>query len=113
MGLKIRMVMLLCLVAAAALSGYGAYSSIRRTAESAVPEEVYAQLMADAEDAEFFLRSDGSHVAVYSGARGRTPVSVTGIEVSGLRSADRAMLDAGIPVADRETLLYLLEDLGS
>lgn len=113
MGVKIRMALLLCLMAAAAFSGYGAYSSIHHAAGSAVPEEVYAELKKDEDAAEFFLRSNGSHVAVYSNSRSRSPLRVTAIEVSGLRSADRALLEAGIPVRDRETLLFLLEDLGS
>ena len=41
------------------------------------------------------------------------PVTVTAIEVSNLRGADRAMLEKGIPVSDKSELLELLEDLGS
>ena len=38
---------------------------------------------------------------------------MTGIELSCLRNADRAMVQAGIPVLSRQELLLLLEDLGS
>ena len=41
------------------------------------------------------------------------PEEITGIELKNLRRADRAMLEAGLPVPDRDTLLTLLEDLGS
>ncbi len=52
-------------------------------------------------------------MAVYAGARDSEPVTVTGIELDCLRSADRAMVEQGIPVTDRKELLLLLEDLGS
>ena len=66
-----------------------------------------------AESAEFFLRSSGGYVAVYTGQKEKEPVTVTAIEVSNLRGADRAMLEKGIPVSDKSELLELLEDLGS
>lgn len=113
MSLKLRAGLLLCLVVAAGLAVCGAYSSIHRRSSSAVPEEVYAQLRESEAEAEFFLRSDGSHVAVYSGGRVRSPLLVTAIEISTLRAADRAMLESGIPAADTAALLALLEDLGS
>ena len=59
------------------------------------------------------LRGDAGYVAVYEKAKDREPVSVTGIELKCLREADRAMLEAGIPVINRRELLLLLEDLGS
>ena len=52
-------------------------------------------------------------MAVYDGDGYRAPLSVTGIELQCLRGADRAMVEAGIPVTDRRELLLLLEDLGS
>ena len=52
-------------------------------------------------------------MAVFERARDREPVSVTGIELKNLREADRAMIEAGIPVISRHELLQLLEDLGS
>lgn len=113
MTLRLRVWLLSVLVLAAAVSGYSALRSIRRGIDSAFPEEVYAQFTVGGNDAEFYLRSRDGYVAVYSGSRGRSPVTVTDIEVAGLRGTDRAMLESGIPVADRQTLLYLLEDLGS
>lgn len=38
---------------------------------------------------------------------------MTRIELKCLRAADRAMVEAGIPVLSRQELLQLLEDLGS
>ena len=58
-------------------------------------------------------KSCDGFVAVYTASRSRAPESVTAIEVASLRSADRAMIERGIPVADRQELLELLEDLGS
>ena len=50
---------------------------------------------------------------MYENGRRREPISVTGIELKCLRGADRAMVEAGIPVISRTELLQLLEDLGS
>ena len=66
-----------------------------------------------ADSAEYYLRDSNGRVAVYAGRRDKSPLSVTAIETAGLRSADRAMLRGGIPVADTQALLRLLEDLGS
>ena len=52
-------------------------------------------------------------MGVYSGKRTKQPLSVTAIELAALRTADRALVEKGIPVTDRQSLLYLLEDLGS
>lgn len=112
MSLKFRLGMLLCLMAAAAISLYTAYSSINRTADSRVPQDIYAEFLS-LENAEYYLRPNGEYVGIYSGTRGRTPLSVTGIELSNLRGADRALIEKGIPVADSAALLSLLEDLGS
>lgn len=113
MGMKIRIGLLVCLMVAAAAAGVGAYRSINRGSALAVPEEVYARFKADEAGAEYYLRSCGGYVAVYSGVRERSPVTVTDIEIAQLRGADKALLDTGIPVTDGRALLYLLEDLGS
>ena len=63
--------------------------------------------------AEYFLKNCDGFVAVYRSTKGRAPESVTAIEIAGLRAADRAMLERGIPVSDRQELLELLEDFGS
>lgn len=52
-------------------------------------------------------------MAVFETERARKPLRVTEIELCCLRAADRAMVEAGIPVLSRQELLTLLEDLGS
>lgn len=65
-----------------------------------------------AEEGYVLAASDG-RVAVYEAGNRRTPIAVTDISLDTLRAADRAMLDAGLPVPDSDALLRLLEDLGS
>ena len=110
---RLKLALLMCLTAAALYIGVEAYRGLQPERSSELPEELYARFLARAEDAEFYLRGSGAYVAVYSSPRDREPVSVTGIELGGLRGADRAMLEEGIPVTDRKELLLLLEDLGS
>ena len=52
-------------------------------------------------------------VAVFDRGDPATPRSVTDIELSSLRAADRALIEHGCPVASEEALQALLEDLGS
>jgi len=112
MKLKLRIALMVCLVLTAAFTALEAYRSInRRSGASLMPEEVYAGFVRS--DAQYYLRPSGEFVAVFSGERDKAPVSVTEIELAGLRRADRAMVESGIPVSDREQLLFLLEDLGS
>ena len=65
------------------------------------------------EDAAYILRDLGGYVAVYEGRKAREPAEVTAIETACLRAADRRLLTDGIPAADSQELLGLLEDLGS
>jgi len=60
----------------------------------------------------YVLGAAEGRVAVLDAAS-RSPVSLTDIELSGLREADREKLSTGLPVESREELLSLLEDLGS
>ena len=113
MRLKLRIVLLMCLAAAALYMGGEAYRSLRPATGSAIPQEIYARYAAGADMARFYLRDSGGYVAVYEQERDKTPLAVTDIELACLRSADQAMLEAGIPVLDRQELLKLLEDLGS
>ncbi len=112
MGLKLRIALMSCLLAAAAFTAAEAYRSIVPK-KTDIPQEVYAQFLGREEEAEYFLRPSQGYVAVYRGKRDKTPESVTDIEISGLRDTDRALLQQGIPVSDRRELLALLEDLGS
>lgn len=113
MRLKLRIALLVLLVTAALYTGGEAYRSLQPAPNSLLPEDIYRSFQARAEDAQFFLKSSGGYVVVYEDARYRSPLTVTGIETACLCGADRAMLEAGIPVSDRRELLLLLEDLGS
>ncbi len=112
MGLKLRIALMTCLIAAAAFTATEAYKSIV-PAQTVIPDEVYAQFTTHEDEAKYFLRPCEGYVAVYDGQREKTPVSVTDIEMSNLRSTDRALVQKGIPVSDQRELLSLLEDLGS
>lgn len=113
MRLRIRIALLLCLAALATYTGTEAVKSLKPAVESAVPEEIYTDFLTHSEQAEYYLGSYEGFVAVYAGSYDRQPQTVTAIEVDGLRAADRAMLQRGIPVVSLRELLTLLEDLGS
>lgn len=53
------------------------------------------------------------HVAIFEVGRTSEPMVETNIDVAGLRSVDRQMLDSGIIVVTYEDVLKLLEDFGS
>ena len=61
----------------------------------------------------FVLSESGGNLAVFLPEDMNTPVSVTAIELSGLRDSDRALVRCGIPASSREELLQLLEDFSS
>lgn len=113
MALKTRGFLLLCLMGAALWAGLAAFRSIRPADSSALPAEIYRSLSTEADRAEYLLRQRSGYVAVYPNERGAKPEHVTAIALSTLRAADRAMLELGIPAADRPSMLQLLEDLGS
>ncbi len=113
MRTRIRAFFLMCLMVAAAWTALGAYRSIRSPWDSELPGDLYRSLTSQAEQAKFYLRAQEGRIAVYPNRRGAAPEKITGIELSTLRAADRAMLLHGIPAADRQSLLQLLEDLGS
>ncbi len=113
MRLRIRIALLLGLTLAAVYTGTQAARSLHPAVRDTLPAEIYARYSSREESAQYFLKNCDGFVAVYRGASGRTPETVTAIEVSLLRAADRAMLERGIPVADRQELLTLLEDFGS
>ena len=83
------------LVAAFALLGAAAAGEKSAEAESA---------------AEYSLRSEGSVVSVYMDGE---MVASTEIDLTGLRSADRELLQKGVAVRDYEELIRLIEDLNS
>lgn len=113
MMMKIKVAMLVLLATTAMFTAMEAYSSLQPVGSDWPPEEMFTALFGSADEAEYYLKSCDGFVAVYTGVRARSPERVTAIETSGLRGTDKAMLDRGIPVTDRETMLVLLEDLGS
>ena len=60
----------------------------------------------------YVLGAMGDSVAVYAGGDLKNPLDVTDIELASLRETDRELITKGMPVASREELLQLLEDLG-
>ena len=113
MKFRAKAALLMVLVAGALFTGAEAAYSLRPRENRQLPKEVYESFAVRADAAEFVIKASGDYVAVFERARDREPVSVTGIELKNLREADRAMIEAGIPVISRHELLQLLEDLGS
>ena len=113
MKIRAKAALLMCLMAGALCSAAEAFRSVQPPADARLPKEIYERFAVRADAAEFVLRDNGKYVAVYEKAKSRDPLSVTGIELRCLREADRAMVEAGIPVISRRELLLLLEDLGS
>ena len=113
MSLRAKAALLLCLTAGALYSGAEAFRSVQPPVNAQLPKEIYERYAVRAEAAEYVLRGSGNYVAVFERSGSRDPLSVTGIELRCLRKADRAMVEAGIPVISRRELLLLLEDLAS
>ncbi len=113
MKIKIRIAVLCLLLTAALYMGAQAVGSVRNSRTASVPEEVYRELICNADKAKYYVKSRDGYVAVFENKHFREPLKITEIETGQLRKADRAMLEKGIPVADRMQLLRLLEDLGS
>ena len=110
---RAKAAVLLLLTAGALYSAAEAFRSVQRPVSAKLPKDIYERYAVRADAAEFLLKEDGGRVAVYERAHPREPLEVTGIELRCLRAADRAMVEAGIPVISRRELLLLLEDLGS
>lgn len=110
---KIKALLLVLLALSATYTAMEAYSTLQPTSMDIPTEEMLSAIFDAGDGAEYYLKNCDGFVAVYSGFGTRRPDSVTAIETSGLRLADKAMLERGIPVPDRERLLELLEDLGS
>jgi len=113
MSVRIRAALLLGLSALAAYSAERAVASVRPAWEAMLPQELYADFQTRSERAAYILRQRDGRIVVFTAGKERSPERTTDIEVEGLRHADRALLEKGIPAADRRELLLLLEDLGS
>ncbi len=111
--IKIRIVILCLLLTAALYMGSQAIGSLQSGKQCSLPEEIYGDFAAKADTAQFFVKNNDGFVTVFKDKKFRKILTVTEIETAFLRKTDRAMLETGIPVADRTELLRLLEDLGS
>ena len=94
-----RIVLCICLMALAVTMAAFTLADFRRAAASP--------------DGALMLGAWQGSVAVFDRGDPSAPQYVTDIELSALRATDRALIEHGYPVADRETLQTLLEDLGS
>lgn len=94
------------ITAASAINGITGPAGAAQEPESGI---IWPQ---DVENAQFILREYDGCVAVFAAGE-NTPITMTDISVRTLREADRALLNAGLPAADRDEVLTLLEDLGS
>lgn len=101
------------LLSSALFSASAAIRSFDKYKNAALPGEIYSDFLSQKDKAEYFLKSSGGYVTVFSDDSFKKPLEITPIETGVLRKADRAMLEEGIPVRDRTQLLRLLEDLGS
>ncbi len=109
MRLRYRIGACILLLATAALCASYTVADLRGTQRREVTQETPAPVTATE---RFTLCARNGCVAVLDPALGETAV-VTDIELATLREADRKLIEAGLPVASREQLLALLEDLGS
>ena len=104
MKVGIRIVLCVLLVCAAlTMAVFTALGFAPRSGGETAPER----------EARYVLGESGGNIAVYSSADPDEPVTVTNIELSQLREADRAEIRAGLIVGTESELLQLLEDLGS
>ncbi|HHU22064.1 MAG TPA: hypothetical protein GXZ52_01390 [Clostridiales bacterium] len=61
----------------------------------------------------FILKEYEGYIGIFSPGFEKIPITVTDIEVSTLREADKELLAAGIYTSSREEMMQLLEDFGS
>ena len=111
--MKWKTAVLTVLVIGAAASAAGAVRSFAAGShtESAVLPDV-EERFTQYDSAAYILRERNGYVAVFS-SNPTQPVECTNIAVSSLRKADQLLLQEGIAAADWESVLALLEDLGS
>lgn len=113
MGKQSRVVLLLTLLLTAVLAAFGAFRSIRPYRPELLSSETARSLARDTQTAQYLLRGHEGYIAVFPNRRGAAATQTTHIALNSLRSYDQALLQYGLPAADRRSLLLLLEDLGS
>ncbi len=112
LSFKTKLFITVCMTLTAAASSVWAIGSLQEASIAAAPRYNYSWDVPE-ESAEYFLREHSGNIGVYRTRRDTEPIAVTDIELITLRVADKAMIEAGMPVRDRDELLMLLEDLGS
>ncbi len=105
--MKVRIRMAVC-AALAAIALYCAVGTI-----SSVDVSGYDAGAVRLDNAAFVLAEYNGNVAVFTPGFEKSPLTVTEIEVSGLRAVDRDLISRGLVAYSKEELLTLLEDLGS
>lgn len=81
-------------------------------ASAVIPAAALAAVTAEPQPA-YVLRAVGEQVFVFAAEEESVPVLRTQISLNHLRQRDREALTRGVPAADWEELLLLLEDYGS
>ena len=94
-----------------ALSVLAAFLAVRCAGEFHTEDNVPQSY--DGARAAFVLRDYNGYVSVFAVKDPKEPLQVTDIRTQSLRDADRTLLQSGLTVGSRETLLLLLEDLGT
>ena len=102
--------LLLCFLAAAAVTGSAAVKSVGNAENSGEPDKNVS--LAAAAKQGYCLRDWQGYIAVFEDGR-QTPKTVTDIPTETLNNVDREKLRTGIEAGTREELLSLLEDLSS
>jgi len=72
-----------------------------------------ASCMAQNEVTCYVLRDYEGYVAIFVENQPARPMTVTDIQVSTLRELDKTLLETGMKLYSRESLMMTLEDLGS
>lgn len=81
-------------------------------ASAVIPAAALAAVTAEPQPA-YILRAVGEQVCVFAAEEESVPLLRTQISLRHLRQGDREALTRGVPAADWEELLLLLEDYGS
>lgn len=105
-----RLKLSLCGLLVAAAVGTTAYVITDFSTQASAADNTAAVNTVEAEG--YVLREYNGNVAIYKPG-GKSPVSITDIEIITLREVDQKSLDSGITVKTQDELFSLLEDFGS
>jgi hypothetical protein len=110
---KIRMALGCFLIVAAVASAVSALAVETKNVHGKSFEEIEYREETDDVREGFILKEYEGYIGIFSPGFEKIPITVTDIEVSTLREADKQLLRAGIFAASREEMMQLLEDFGS